>query len=121
MTEVTAMAARAGNVTSQRRNVSSSKRNSARTETNNPGERIAAENRATVAGMLGSPAPLTATVTLSGPAGERHRHRLRTRLNYLLVGDAIEPPMLPQARGWVTTTRTAQHSTREQAPRRVLY
>ena len=109
------------NVTSRRRNVSSSKRISARTETNNPGERIDAGNRATVAGMLGSSAPLAETATLSAHAAERHRHRPKTELYYLLIGDAIELPMLPQTGGWVTTTRTAQPSTRERAPRRALY
>lgn len=71
--------------------------------------------------MLGSHTPLAEPVTLSAPAGERHRHRLKTELYDLLIGDPTELPMLAPAGGRVTTTCTALRCTRERAPRRTLY
>ena len=91
--------------------------------------------------MLGSPAPIAATVTVSAHAAERYRHRVKQGLGlhaargkferlraigeistrepaclgaanpapyYLLIGDAIVLPLLPQAHGWVAATYVTQ-------------
>ena len=93
--------------------------------------------------MLGSPAPIAETVTVSAHAAERYRHRVKPGLDlhaargelerlramgeisarepawldaanpapyYLLIGDAIVLPLLPQAGGWVATTCVTQRT-----------
>jgi hypothetical protein len=124
------VAAALGNATSRRRNVSSSKRIRARTETNHPDEPIGADSRATVAGMLGSPASTAETVTVSAHTAEHYQHRVTPALDLHAALRALEPQRatgessprepawlgaanpapygdaiaLPHARGRVTTT-----------------
>jgi hypothetical protein len=127
-----------GNATSRRRNVSGSKRICARTETTHSGEHVGAGKRATVAAMLGSPAPTAATVTVSAHAAERYRHRVQPGLGLHAARGELERPRamgeisarepawlhaasptpddlliggaiaLPQAGGWVATTCVAR-------------
>lgn len=73
--------------------------------------------------MLGSHTPLAepVKVPVNAREAERYRHGLKPERYYLLIGDANELPMLPQAGGWFTGTRTAQPLTCQQAPRRARY
>jgi hypothetical protein len=83
---------RPGNATNRRRNVSSSKRICARTETTHPGESIRTEKRATVPAMLGSPAPIADTVTVSPHTAEHYRHRVKQGLDRDAPRGELERP-----------------------------
>lgn len=116
---------RPGSATSRRRNVSGSKRICARTETNHPGEGIGAGKRATVAAMLGSPAPIQPGLGLHAARGEFVRLRAMGEISarepawldaanpaprYLLSGDAVVLSVLPHAQSWVATTCATQRT-----------
>lgn len=81
-----------GNATSRRRTVSGSKQISTRTETNHPCQPIGALERATVAAMPGSPAPIAETARVSAHVAEPYRHGIKPRRRTDAARGEIERP-----------------------------